>query len=196
MIVDTNGDPLHNLWSTTIFGQQAIQYPADLWLYERVLHDMALAGHPVRCIIELGSGSGGLSMYLALQAKAHGAQFWTLDHFVTPAAATPLGAFLGLADRCITGDMWAASLQDRLAALFADPANHPLLLLCDGGNKPREFQTCVPQLQAGDIVCVHDFHNEFDLPDIPAPLAARVTLLHGDLADQLALLTRAWRVTA
>lgn len=194
MAVDTNGPPLHNLWHTTIFGQPAIQYWSDLWLWEKLLNDRADTGHPLRCIIELGSGTGGLTLFLLTQSLARTMQFWTFDRFVTPAATTPLGVRLGLPDRCVAGDMWSTDVRNKIASILSDSGLHPLALLCDGGNKPREFATFMPMLSHGDVILVHDFHNEFDLPDIPTPLLPRLEMLRQADCEQMQLLTRAWLV--
>ena len=75
---------------------------------------------------------------------------------------------------------------------MADPQNHPLLLFCDAGNKPQEFQTFVPQLTAGDIVAVHDWGTEFGEGD-ELPVRAQVERLDWQECAELSLRTRWWR---
>ena len=44
---------------------------------------------------------------------------------------------------------------------------HPVLLLCDNGNKPYEIVTYSPHLVPGDLVAVHDWGTEISESSIP-----------------------------
>lgn len=151
-------DPCHDLWTVTFLGVQAVQFWADLLLWEKLFN-----AHPqLRGCVELGSLHGGLSLYLCLQSAARGLRFRTFDRKAPEALATPLAQRLDLAAQFVQGDMFDdQSAGGELKTLLADARVHPLVLLCDGGNKPKEFQTFVPLLWAGDLVAVHDHNTEF-----------------------------------
>jgi len=141
----------HDLWNTWFLGVQTVQYWSDLLLWDRFL-----AAHPgIRTIIELGSGRGGMSLYLRLQTLQRDQVFLTCDRIPMEAANTPGGRLLQLSACQRRGDIFADPLS------VISPYDHPLLLFCDAGDKPREFRTFVPILQPGDWVAVHDAGTEF-----------------------------------
>lgn len=43
-----------------------------------------------------------------------------------------------------------------------------VLILCDGGDKPREMKTYAPLLREGDIIMAHDYGREITWRDIPS----------------------------
>jgi hypothetical protein len=46
----------------------------------------------------------------------------------------------------------------------------PLVLFCDNGDKPREWQLYVPLLSTGDFAAIHDWGTEFHEHNlIPSP---------------------------
>ena len=152
------------LFTNTLFGIPMLQLWTDLRLWEWVL-----SNHPVRTVIELGTGNGAFSIYLALQCHMRGLCFVTLDR-------NPCGnlARAPLSIRQIVGDMWSSEVQAELRAHLAE---RPCLLFCDGGNKPREFQTFTPWLTPGDIVAVHDAGTEFNHDNDAKPVAHMVEAL-------------------
>lgn len=196
---DPEDSALRNLWDTWFLGVQMIQQAIDVgYGWERVFRERDQQGAPFRTVIELGSGRGGLALYLALACYQRGATFWTLDHMVTDAAYTPVGQLLNLQAQCLTGDMWSPQMQAHLDAILDDPANHPLLLFCDGGNKPREMQAFGPRLHPGDMLAVHDWSTEATQPDLDAApqLLVRLQMWRAAECDQLRLFTRWWDVSA
>lgn len=173
-----------SLWTTWFMGCQAIQYWSDLYSWERIFNR-----HPeIRSIVELGSGQGGLSLFFRLQALQRGMRFFTIDSAPVPAATTELAKAVGLVQCCITEDMWVNGSATVLSLLSNLP--HPLLLLCDGGNKPREFQFFVPFLLPGDFVAVHDWGNEFTEQDITPEVAPLVETIYAAETEGIGTLTR------
>jgi len=126
--------------------------------------DRLLTAHPeLRSLVELGTGQGGTSLYLLLQCIQRGMTFDTFDTAPAWACDTPVGklAMLGQHFHC-------GSYLDALRPLLErilDNGPHPLLLFCDGGDKPRDFQMFAPLLKVGDLIAVHDFGGEFSEPD-------------------------------
>lgn len=151
-------DPLRSL-PTTYCGRKATQWWADLYLWERLLNE-----HPETArIVELGTGTGGFSLYLAHQAAARGMTFATFDREV----------FFG--DEVQPGFI--------LADVFAEPErvwsllNIPCVLFCDDGDKPRELAMFGSKLLPASLCVVHDWGDEATEANLPPNL----TLTHHDL---------------
>jgi len=181
-------DLLRALRHTTIFGQPATQYWVDVVLWEHFF-----TYNEVRCIIELGTGTGGMSLVFALHAKQRGTQFYTFD---TKRWAEYLD--LPLAHEFVAGSFFALDVfseggRERILDLLGAPSLHPLLLYCDNGDKRREMAEYVPHLLEGDYVGVHDWPNEFG-PEDAAKLSRHITPLYHDEAERLNGLTRIWEV--
>ena len=108
---------------------------------------MKTAG-PFRRIIEIGTGSGGLSILFALYAIHQQAQFVTYD--IKPCRNRVLTA-LGVDFR--QKSCWEAETE---IATFIQSQGRTLLF-CDGGNKIREFNVFAPHLKPGDVIMAHDY---------------------------------------
>jgi hypothetical protein len=146
---------LNDLWHTYIFGMQGVQTYTDIYLWETFLN-----AHRFNTLIELGSGSGAFSTWLYLQCVNRGASFFTFDKVHPPALDWPMNKANGLAGRFFLGDMFSGKGMSALRGML-DTVNRPAILFCDGGNKPKEFQTFTPMMQPGDFVIVHDYGTEF-----------------------------------
>jgi cephalosporin hydroxylase len=150
-----------NIWNSSFCGAPMIQAWQDLMLWERFLHQ-----YNPRFILELGTFNGGLSTYLAVQSWSLQAGFMTVDWQDWADHDHPLWRQMGL-DSCFWHvDMWKPDFAHRLQDLLSEPANHPFLLVCDGGNKPKEMQTFGPMLKSDDLITTHDWLNEIAEPDI------------------------------
>ncbi len=165
-------DPCHRLL-TSFFGVPCGQLWADFYLWELLLNR-----HPeLKAIAEVGSWQGGFSRYLAVQAEGRGLEFRTWD-VIEPEPAPP--GFVKL-------------------DVFADPDPiirflniwEPVLLLCDGGNKPRELRTFAPHIGAG-LVVVHDWQTEIGPDDVPDYMEE----VYGAMCDELGSMSRVFRVAA
>ena len=129
----------------------------DLPLWEHFLNE-----YPCRSIVELGTGQGGMAVFFAMQALARGMKFRTFDREPLTAMSTrevlaTLGADWHLIDIFDRPEIVRAVLRE---------FPHPIVLFCDDGNKPREFQTFAPSLVSGDLVAVHDWNAEIRAEDI------------------------------
>lgn len=185
-------DPIdwaRNLWVVDFMHVKTVQYHVDLLVWERVLE----ANPDLKGIIELGSLYGGLSLFLALQAYQRGQEFATFDHVVCGAADTPLGKLIDLRSHCYPGDLFNGDARTGLKVreLLATWA-HPIIFLCDDGDKPREFKEYAPLLTPGDIIASHDFGNEFTEGDVE-PVKQFVQPYFWNECEQMGSLTRFWR---
>lgn len=163
---------MHDL-GCTFLGVNCSQSWADFQLWERLFNAHA----ELKSIVEIGTGEGGFSRYLQLQAEARGLGFATFD--VVQMDGQNVAGF-------------------QQADVFADPARvvnawtSPAVLFCDGGDKPREVAVFTPLLAVGDVVVVHDWGVEVDLRHIPLELMP----LHHDWCDELRSHSRAFRKAA
>lgn len=135
---------------TTLFGHSMSQTWEDVEMYERLLN-----AHPeLTNIVELGTAEGGLSIYLNYQCFVRGMTFKTFD-VVRPAGPIPNWQRMDVLREV-----------DEIVRWF----EHPLLLVCDNGNKPLEVSLYAPRLRRGDLLAVHDWDVEICADDIPTTL--------------------------
>lgn len=152
---------IHNLFDSTFFGLKILQYWADVALWELFLHR-----HPdIKTLIEIGTCHCGMSVFFLGNAIQRGLDFWTFDIKRFPELDSPIVKQLGLETHFVLGDVFGQS-REILTGLLTDESLKPLLLYCDGGNKPKEIQTFVPHLSQGDYAAVHDYTIEFKPEDI------------------------------
>lgn len=151
---ETNAIP--SRLASTLFGIPISQTWADLMLWERFLN----AAQPAH-LIELGTGRGGLSLYLALQCANRGIRFATVDTFNWTEMAGPLFALANI--RYVQGDIFESGKALVEEALRIGGA---VTVFCDGGDKPREFREFAPLLRPGDYIAAHDWGNEITAGDV------------------------------
>ena len=110
---------------------------------------------PPARIIELGTYNGAFIIALAVHAwnLRPKARVVSYDRIVTPMEQlAPLGEFLGVEFRG-GRDIWECEAE--IAEMIAAPG--VTYLLCDGGDKPREFQSFAYYLKPGDVIAAHDY---------------------------------------
>lgn len=168
-------DQRWRLLKETSFGGVAMaQIWVDLFAWEALLNSEP----QLRGIIEVGTWQGGLSGWLWAQAQIRGMDFFTCD------ATEP--------DRDVRGfervDVWAT--PERILE-EVERIGEPLLLFCDGGNKPRELRTFGRMLtNPGSLVLAHDWGTETGPGDVPDFLEPA----HEAWLERLGSITRAFRV--
>jgi predicted O-methyltransferase YrrM len=182
-------DVSRDLFGTSFCGVRMLQQWVDLALWERVFEQ-----HPgLRCVVELGTFEGGMSLFLLAQCRQRGIGFVTVDRRRPDAAYGRLGQALGLDAHTWAGDIWGGDAQALLKGVLEDNNAHPLLLYCDNGDKRREFAHFLPLLRQGDLIAVHDWGTEFG-PDDALPHMARLEPVLAHEAMVLDAITRFWRV--
>lgn len=100
-------------------------------------------------VVEVGTAHGGTTLFLADQARQRGFRFVSYDDW--PAARTP---DLDATGALITRDCFDEVSVAEITAMIADGRT---LILCDGGDKVREFLTFAPLLKPGDAIMAHDY---------------------------------------
>jgi len=181
-------DMLYDVYHSTFMRIHTLQYWADLAIWEAFLneHTPELKG-----LIELGTYRGGMSIFLLLQAVQRRMPFYTFDKRRLPDLDTPVAQFVGLTGHFYEGDIFEER-KPKLLELIGMDGLHPLLLYCDDGNKPREFETFVPYLRTGDYVAVHDWGLEFH-PQHVKPVEHLIEPTFWEECQTLNSLTRFWK---
>jgi hypothetical protein len=122
-------------------------------LRARMASDRALPG----TIIEIGTAHGGLTLVLADLFPE--ARIWTYDM----ARSTNHDALLARANvRQVIRDVFDPAGTAEIRRLLAQPGT--AMLLCDGGDKVKEFTEFAPALKAGDFILAHDADYNHQMP--------------------------------
>jgi len=111
----------------------------------------------VKSVVELGTFKGGMAMFLTLQGIARDFLVVTIDHANHGAPKEQLEK---LGTQVLSMDLLSEATIEPMAELFARLPK-PLILFCDNGNKPLEWNRFVPLLSPGDFAAVHDWGSEF-----------------------------------
>ena len=148
----------------TFLGQFMSQDWNDFPIWEEFFNK-----YPIKTFIELGTGVGGMSTFLALQCYQRGIKFHTFDNqrFMKWDVGVP--ALLKLRDCFHFQDMWCEENVKDVTSIFTKEP-HPLAIFFDDGDKPREWRTFAHLALVGDFLIVHDWGTEFlerDIIDVP-----------------------------
>lgn len=127
-------------FAMTSFGP-AVQHPDTPAVFERMFQ-----WFKPELIIELGSGNGNFSRWMASMVSCEVHSFNLYKQFQSYHPLDNLWHHVG--------DLFSTQ-RKRLEGLLAD--ERKTLLLCDNGNKKLEFAQFAPQLHSNDLVGVHDF---------------------------------------
>lgn len=150
----------YRLPAQTLFGQPIQHSPIAIWTLERVLTET----QPKR-IIELGTGSGLLSIYLATWARMNGARLITYDH--EPVADDVLHVLQDLSVTVRTADILNGESDGEIRQSLH--SEDRVLLYCDNGRKMQELATFAPLLKRNDILGCHDYRTEVQ-PNVIGPI--------------------------
>lgn len=111
-------------------------------------------------VIEVGTSVGGMTCCLGVACKNIGARLWTFDKWETvPAGMDWWFDVLGITYCCM--DVFEGGRAYIQTLLQEDGMS---VVLCDGGDKVREFHQFAPMLKAGDYIATHDWHADNDWP--------------------------------
>jgi len=100
-------------------------------------------------IIEIGTGRGGLTSYI-FNKKKIGSKLMSFDIKDRKNIKTIVN------EECfIIGDCF--NQQNKKSIIETITSNGKVLLLCDGGNKEKEFNTFKDHLKINDVIMLHDF---------------------------------------
>jgi len=116
----------------------------------------------IRGIIEFGTGFGALTTYLGLWGARLGIPVFSFDNDArgSRTGVDPIFNKLGIVFR--QEDIFLREEEIKGLIRFLGPA----YLVCDNGDKKKEFNIFVPALCDGSIVSVHDWNVEIKESDI------------------------------
>ena len=128
--------------------------------------------HNIKRFVELGVHRGGLASCFITRSMLD-ESFWYLGTEIDPAIINPM--MIALARRAERSTIKVAdNFNPNVIAMIKTWLEQGLgkrFIYCDGGNKPAEFDLWMPFLRPGDVIGVHDLHNEImedhfvDIPD-------------------------------
>lgn len=107
----------------------------------------------IRLIVEIGVEHGGLAAWLTAYCAYTGCRYCGIDITLHALHAAVRGQ---IEER----DAWSEPAVERVRHWMAE-TNGPALIICDGGDKPRELRLYAPLLRPGDVLLGHDYHNEY-----------------------------------
>lgn len=137
----------------------------------------------IRLVVEIGVEHGGLAAYLEAYGYFTGCAYKGID-ITLNALHTKVRE--DMAERQIEQhDAWSAATVDRVGAWVAASAG-PALLICDGGDKPKELHLYAPLLRPGDVLIGHDYGNEYTDAAL-ATMPPSVVQVHTDWLDDTLL---------
>ena len=146
------------MWGTTFLGQH-MQH--NYWLYY-LLDDIIGSNPQIRSIVELGTGFGALTIVLGLHAVSLNIPMYSVDIDATKSEAVwPL--FDQLRIHHVEGDAFSDKIIAEIENFIAGQCTY---VVCDDGNKIREFKLWSPKIPIGSLISVHDWDDEICMEDI------------------------------
>jgi cephalosporin hydroxylase len=130
----------------------------DLYVWEQFFDS-----YPIKTMLELGTGHGGMTLFLALQCYQRGIGFHTYDNVSSFNFGNPLAKVLEIEKNFHNVDIFGAG-ADHISQMLAE-APRPLAIFFDDGDKPKEWRIFAPKTVPGDFCIVHDWGTEFKEED-------------------------------
>ncbi len=158
-------DACHWQWHTTFIGQ-TMQHNYRVYY---ILDEVFALSPNVRRIVEIGTGCGALTTYLALWGLKRDIPLLTLDQNT---AYYDKNVLSKLQVNILTGDEFDPEIIAKIKTFVND---EPTLFVCDGGAKQREFDLWAMELPVGSVIMAHDFTVEFGIPQIKPEALNRCT---------------------
>jgi hypothetical protein len=158
--------------------------------------DVFLARERPLVIIELGTGSGAFSCYLATYAHLNGASFHTFDshHKTAPtkrANYRALQLVRKIGGRSYRRDIFTPESKTFIQSLIRQ--DRSVFLYCDNGDKAREVRTFAEDLKPGDFIGVHDYGFEVHERDLVSLVGASLEPWHPEFFERLSSSNRVFR---
>ena len=145
-------------WHLTFVGQY-MQHN----YYEYYMLDDIIGNNPqIKSIIEIGTGYGTLAIVLGLHGIKKSVPVFTVD--INPNLSKPVWSiFNTLGIQFHNGDVFSNVVIDKIISIIN---NQPTYIICDGGNKPKEFNFWAPKIPVNSIISAHDWGVEISMNHI------------------------------
>lgn len=124
------------------------------WCY-KVIDSILNENKQIKGIIEIGTGRGAMSIFFGLECYERGYKP-LLTYDVIKLREPRLFKLLGVKN--IIRDCFVEESIEEMK----EYADVPVFVMCDGGNKAKEFNTIVPFLKSGSIVGAHDYNEGYN----------------------------------
>ena len=131
---------------------------AEIYLLDRLLHTNKFTR-----IIELGAMRGGMTLVFGIHALRMGADVKTFDIRAEPVDVVWSSLVKVLPITFHKMDVFGEEAHELIKEYMGSGR---VLLYCDNGDKPREFNTYAPYLKPDDVVMTHDRPREIKVSDI------------------------------
>jgi hypothetical protein len=106
-------------------------------------------------VIEFGTGWGGFTLFLAMVKLVHNCELYSFDTEKIP--NTDVRQFLTREIKVFGGyDIFTQN--EFINSLIAEEGKR-VLVLCDNGDKPREFNEFSKYLKNNDVIMCHDYYK-------------------------------------
>lgn len=143
-------DSTHWEWHTTFLGRY-MQHNYRLYY---LLDKIFISNPQIKKIVEIGTGEGGLTTFLALWGMKKSISVLSLD--IMEQSDKFLLEKLNV--NLLIGDEFDTNIQQKIIE-FID--REETLFICDGAAKHIEFNFWAPKLCKDSIICAHDLTVEF-----------------------------------
>jgi hypothetical protein len=172
-------------WHLSFIGQ----YMQHNYYLHYIIDKVIMANDKLSSIIEIGTGCGALSIVLGLWGCKRGIPIFTFDIELYKCLPV-IGIFNALDITFTAGDIFSDGVKNTIhsVALWG-----PSLLICDGGDKKKEFNTFVPFFKSGSIICIHDWEHECYMEDIQETVDRYCEPVMSELWDKMNVAFSIWR---
>ncbi len=153
--IENDPSPLYHL--TGPYNMRIQEFEMSQNLIAPAAWALAILRHRPAMVIEIGTDKGGFSNLLSSFVAGYGGEFHTMDvKFGGDTAKYPLyGNATFHQWNCFEHINEMRVLMQRAGQCF---------LLCDGGDKKREFNFFADFLKPGDVIAAHDWRGEGNPP--------------------------------
>ena len=140
-----------------LFGISVSKTWAEIFQVEAILGEVAFDR-----IVEFGTGSGAMTIFLGICATMQGKPVFTYDTKEVSEQVQHIFSRLNVTS--VTENIF----EDEKIIGYIIGGEGRTLLYCDNGNKNMEIETFAKYLKPGDVILLHDFPDEVSEADIEA----------------------------
>jgi cephalosporin hydroxylase len=148
-IQDEANNTFNGSGSFHYLGARIQQHPSVFNVFKNFLSEH----RDIKTIIEIGTGGGGLAMFLKEQCDHYGMSFFTYERHCDALVSNK--NFVTRNIKLTNGDVFDATISKQIVNQIQSDGK--TLILCDGGNKIKEFNFFAQFMKPGDIIMAHDY---------------------------------------